>query len=85
MLDKHMTVLFTQEMYDLLQQKAEQRGESMGALIREAVEKIYVKADSLSEEDRYYTSLIQELQSIKKENRQSGSLDYKAMIEEGRL
>ena len=78
MLTKRTNILFDNDLWDLLTSVAKREKSSMGEVVRRAVSKVYQDDDFIEQKKKAF-------ETIKKFRvRQEGSVDYKALINEGR-
>lgn len=82
MLTKRTNLLFEEELWQLLAERAVEEGLSVGELVRQAVKKIYVEPEDevLEQRKKAFEALIK----LQQKTRQKGRVDYKALIEYGR-
>lgn len=82
MLNRRAHILFEEEEFNLLELLADEKGQSVGELVRQAVQKVYVepKAKELSDREKAFAAL----KKLQQQTRQKGRVDYKALIEYGR-
>jgi len=82
MLTKRANLLFEEELWQLLAAKAEEEELSVGELVRQAVQKIYVEPgdEVLKGRKQAFKALIK----LQQKTKQKGRVDYKALIEYGR-
>lgn len=82
MLNKRVHILFEEEKFNLLELLAMEKGQSVGELVRFAVQRIFIepKEKELSDREKAFEALGK-LQLL---TRQKGRVDYKELIEYGR-
>ena len=78
MLTKRTNILFDNDLWDLLNSVAKREKSSMGEVVRKAVSKVY-RDDNFIEQKRKAFETIKKFRV-----KQRGSVDYKALINEGR-
>lgn len=82
MLNRRAHILFEEEEFNLLELLADEKGKSVGELVRLAVQRTYIesKAKELSDREKAFAAL----NKLQQQTRQKGRVDYKALIEYGR-
>ena len=79
MLTKRTNILFDDDLWNLLTSVARREKSSVGEVVRKAVSKIYT-GDNLIEQKRRAFETIKKFRV-----KQRGILDYKALINDGRI
>lgn len=74
--------MFEEEDYRLLDVLAAETASSVGELVRAAVKQVYV--ESKDQEQAKRDKAFEALKKLQAKTRQSGRVDYKALIEYGR-
>lgn len=82
MLNRRAHILFEEDEFNLLELLAAEKGQSVGELVRLAVQRTYIesKAKELSDREKAFAAL----KKLQQQTRQKGRVDYKALIEYGR-
>jgi hypothetical protein len=78
MLTKRTNILFDDDLWDLLNSVAKREKSSMGEVVRKAVRTVY-RGDNFIEQKKHAFETIKKFRV-----RQKGTVDYKALINEGR-
>lgn len=82
MLNRRAHILFEEEEFNLLELLAMEKGQSVGELVRLAVQRVYVESEAKELSDR--EKAFEALKKLQLQTRQKGRVDYKALIEYGR-